>query len=77
MAPKALLWTIRSIILMLRRIYMIQGNGSVISEVKIHFLMSIKILLYTLHIRDIGYLKKKANTQKSKHTFLLQIKVHI
>jgi len=38
---------------MLRRIYMIQGNGSVISEVKIHFLLVIKIRFYTLHIRNI------------------------
>lgn len=33
LAPKALLWTIRLIIPALRRIYMIQSNGSVDSQV--------------------------------------------
>lgn len=51
---------------------MIQNNGSVISEVKIHFLMSISILVCTLHFRDIKVAKKPQHTHafsKEKFTF--------
>lgn len=58
---------------------MVQSNGAVISEVKIHFLMIMKILFCTLRIRDTWGAKKMNiyNFLKLKLSFKYLNKINV